>query len=106
MMPTPKAPECISTTRLVGGKAPTTGASLIQVSSSSSEDRVICSRDDHDFSNKSAPHPDASKFSHMTEEETQVAASGTELSLGDTTTTEGILLLQSSLFFSIIQILF
>ena len=90
-MPIPKAPECSSTTELVGGKAPTIKASLIQVSSSSYEECVDYSRDDHDFSNEPAPHLDTSKFSHMKEEETQVAASGMELPFGDTTTTEGIL---------------
>ena len=90
IMPTPKAPECSMTTGLVGDKAPTTRASLIQVSSSSSEEGVDYSGEDHDFSNEQAPHPDTSKFSHMTEEETQVAASRMELPLGYTTTTDGI----------------
>ena len=91
MMPTPRAPECSPTTGLVGGKALTTGASLIQVSSSSSEEHVDYSRDDRDFGNEPAPRPDISKFSHMTEEEMQVAASRMELPLGGTTTTEDIL---------------
>ena len=69
MMPTLKAPECSLTTRLVGSKAPTTGASLIHVSSSSSEEHVDYSGDDHDFGNEPAPRPDTCKFSHMTEEE-------------------------------------
>ena len=94
------------TTGLVGGKTPTTGASLIQVSSSSSEERVDYSGDDHDFSNEPAPRLDNSKFSHIIEEETQMAASGTELPLEILLPLRILFLLQSSLFSSIIQILF
>ena len=69
MMPTSRAPKCSLTTGLVGGKAPTTGASRIQVSSSSSEEHVDYSGDDHDFGNEPAPRPDTCKFSHIMEEE-------------------------------------
>jgi len=106
MMPTSRAPKCSLITGLVGGKAPTTGASRIQVSSSSSEEHVDYSGDDHDFGNEPAPRPDTGKFSYMTKEEMQVAASGMELLLGDILPLRVIFLLQSLLFFSNIQILF
>jgi len=70
-------------------KIPTTGAFLIQVSSSSFEELVDYYGDNHDFSNKPVLRLDTSKFSHMIEE-TQVAPSGMELSLGDAATTNGI----------------
>ena len=90
-MPTPRVPECSPTTGLVGGKAPITGTSLIQVSSSLSEERVDYSGDDYYFGHEPAPSLDVSKFSHMKEKEIQVVVPETELPLGKTATTKGIL---------------
>jgi len=82
-MPALKIPESSPTTGPIGGKAPITEAPLVQVLSSSSEG------DDHNIGSEPAYH-DASKFSHMTEEEMQVAAPETELPSREAATTEGI----------------
>ena len=66
MMLALKIPESSPTIGPFGGKAPIAKASLVQVLSLSSEG------DDHDIGSEPAPH-DASKFSHVTEEEMQVA---------------------------------
>ena len=83
MMLAPKIPECSPTTGPIDGKAPITKASSVQVLSLSSEG------DDYDIGYEPAPH-DASKFSHITEMEMQVAAPKTELLSRETTTIEGI----------------
>jgi len=72
MMPTLRVSECRPTTGLLGGKALITKTSLVQVSSSSSEERVDYFGDDCDFVYEPAPSLDTSKFSHMTEEEIRV----------------------------------
>ena len=84
MMPALKILECSPTTGPIGGKAPITEAPSVQVLSLSSEG------DDYNFGHEHVPL-DASKFSHMMEEEMQVATPETELPLEKTTTTEGIL---------------
>ena len=70
-----KIPECSSTTGPLGGKTLITEAPSVQVLSSSSKG------DDYNFDHEPAPS-DASKFSHMTEEEIPVVAPKTELPLG------------------------
>jgi len=91
MMPTLRVSECRPTTGLLGGKALITKTSLIQVSSSSSEERVDYFGDDCDFVYEPVPSLDTSKFSHMTEEEIQVDIPETELPLGETATIESTL---------------
>ena len=98
MMLVLKIPECSLTTGPISGKTLITEAPSVQVLSLSSE------WDEYDFGHEPAPS-DASKFSHMSEEEMPVVALETELLLEEIATTE-VFLPQSSLLFSIIQILF
>jgi len=86
-----KIGECNPTTGPIGGKVPITEAPSVQVLSSSFEG------DDYDIGYELAPH-DAWKFSHMIEEEMQVAAPEMELSSRETATTEGILSFQFMTF--------
>jgi len=93
MMLTVKILECSLIIGLIGGKAPITEASSVQVLSSSSEGN------DYDIGYEPAPY-NASKFSHMTEEEMQVATAEMELSSRETATTKGILSFPLWLFLS------
>ena len=83
MMSALKIPKSSPTTGPIGGNAPIAEALLVQVLSSSAEGY------DHDIGSELAPH-DVSKFSHVTKEEMQIAASETELPSRETATTEGI----------------
>jgi len=83
MMPALKTLECRLTTGTISGKTLIIEALSVQVLSSLSEG------DDYDFSHELAPS-DASKFSHMTEEEMPIATSEMKLPLRETVTTEGI----------------
>jgi len=74
---------------LLSGKAPVTEVSLVQVSSSSSEEYGDYSGDEVDFGDEPALS-DASKFSHISEEEMQVDVPAVVPSSGEVTTTEGI----------------
>ena len=84
MMSALKIPECSLTIRSIGGKTLITEAPSVQVLSSSSKG------DDYNFDHEPTPS-DASKFSHIMEREMPVASPETELPLGETATTEGIL---------------
>ena len=77
------------TTGLFSGKAPITEASLVQVSSSSSEEHSAYSGDKVDFGDEPAL-PDTSKFSHIYEEEMQVDVPAMVSPSGEVATTEGI----------------
>ena len=55
------------TTGVIGGKAPVTEASRVELSSSSSEEESNF-EDEVDYGDEPAP-PDLSKFSHISEEE-------------------------------------
>ena len=83
MMPALKTLECSLTTGTISGKTLIIEALSVQVLSSLSEG------DDYDFGHELAPS-DASKFSHMTEEEMPIATSEMKLPLEETVTTEGI----------------
>jgi len=83
MMLALKVVESSPTTGPIGGKAPAAEVPLVQVSSSSSEG------DDHDVGPEPASH-DASETLHMTEQETQVIPSETELLAKEIATAESI----------------
>ena len=70
-MPTSRVVEPSPTTGVFSGKAPVTEASLVQVSSSSSEEHSDYSGDKVNFSDEPAL-PNTSKFSHKLEKEMQV----------------------------------
>ena len=70
-MPTFRVVEPSLTTGVLSGKAPVTEVSLVQVSSSSSEEHSGYSGDKVDFGDEPALS-DTSKFSHIFEEEMQV----------------------------------
>ena len=70
MMSASQVVEPSPTTGLLSGKAPVTEVSLVQVSSSSSEEHGDYSGDEVNFGDKPAL-PDASKFSHISKEEMQ-----------------------------------
>jgi len=91
MMPALKIHKCSPTTGPIGGKALITEAPSVQVLFLSSEE------DDYDFGHELAPS-DASKFSHMIEEEMQVDTPKMELPSRETATTEGILSFPSMAF--------
>jgi len=74
------------TTGLLSGKAPVTEVSLVQVSSSSSEEYGDYSEDEVNFDDEPAL-PDTSKFSHISEEEMQVDVPTMVASSGKVTTT-------------------
>jgi len=93
MMRALKIVESSPTTRPIGVKAPVAKASLVQMSSSSSEG------DDHDIGSEFAPH-DASKSLHMVEEEMQVAPPETELPSKEIVADNGIFSFQPILFLS------
>jgi len=71
LMPISRVVEPSLTTGVLSGKIPITEASLVQVSSSSSEEHSDYSGDEVDFGDEPAV-PDTSKFSHISEEEMQV----------------------------------
>ena len=77
------------TTRVLSSKTPITEASLVQVSSSSSEEHNDYSGDEVDFGDEPAL-PDTSKFSHISEEEMQLDVPVMVPPSGEVTTTEGI----------------
>ena len=70
-MPTFRVVEPSPTTRVFSGKTLVTEASLVHVSSSSSEEHNDYSGDEVDFGDESTL-PDTSKFSHISEEEMHV----------------------------------
>jgi len=83
MMPTLKVIKSSPNTGPIGGKAPIVEASLVQVSSSSSEG------DDHDIGPEFASH-DASESVHVVEEEMQATSPEAELPSKEIATAEGI----------------
>ena len=78
-----KVAKSSPTTGPISGKAPVAVASLVQVSSSSSEGY------DHDIGSESAPH-NAGKSLHVVEEEMKLVPLETELSSKEIATAEGI----------------
>jgi len=88
-MPTSRVVEPSPITRVLSGKAPITEASLVQVSSSSSEDHYYHSGDEIDFGDEPAL-PDTSKFLYILEEEMQVYVPAMVPPSGKVTTTEDI----------------
>jgi len=93
MMLALRRPEPNPTTRPIGEKTPIAEVPLVQVSTSSSEG------EDHDIGSESTPH-DASKFSHVTEEEMQVAVPEIEPPSMEIATSKGILSFPPWLFLS------
>ena len=89
LMPTSRVVEPSPTTGVLSGKAPITEASLVQVSSSSSEEHTYYLGDEVDFSDEPALS-DTSKFSHFSREEMQAYVPAMVLPLGEITTTKGI----------------
>jgi len=89
-MPTSRVVKPSPTTGVLGGKAPITEVSLIQVPSSSSEHSYYL-RDKVDFGDELAL-PNTSKFSHISEEEMQVYFPTMVPPSGGITITEGIFL--------------
>jgi len=77
------------TTGVFSGKAPVTEASLVQVSSSSSEEHSDYSGDKVDFGDEPAL-TDTSKFSHIFEEEMPVDVPTMVPPSGEVTTIESI----------------
>ena len=77
------------TTGLLNGKAPIIEVSLVQVSSSSSEEHGDYSGDEVYFGDEPAL-PDTSKFSHISDEEMQVDVPAMVPPLPEVATTEGI----------------
>ena len=75
--------------KVLSGKSSVTEASLVQVSSSSSEEHNDYSGDEVDFGDEPAL-PDTSKFSHISEEEMQVYVPAMVSPSGEVTTTEDI----------------
>ena len=73
----------------LSSKALITEASLVQVSSLSSEEHVNLSGDELDFGYELAPL-DTSKFTYISEKETQVDVPAMVLPAGEFTTTVGI----------------
>ena len=89
LMSTSRVVKPSPTTGVFSGKAPITEASLVQVSSSSSEEHSDYSGDEVDFGDEPALL-DTLKFSHIFEEEMQVDVLAMVPPLGEVTTTEGI----------------
>ena len=77
------------TTRVLSGKSLVTKASLVQVSSSSSEEHSDYSGDEVDFGDEPAL-PDTSKFLYISEEEMQVDVPEIVLPSGEITTAKSI----------------
>ena len=71
LMPTSRVVKPSPTVRVLSGKAPVPEASLVQVSSLSSEEHSDYLGNEVDFSDEPAFH-DTSKFSYISEEEMQV----------------------------------
>ena len=89
MMPSSRVVEPSPTTRVLSGKAPITEDSLVQVSSSSSEEHIDYLGDEVDFGDELAL-PDTSKFLYILEEEMQVYVLAMVPQSGEVTTNEGI----------------
>jgi len=96
-----RVPEQSPTTGLVGARLPAARVLLTPVSYSSSSKKQDYSGDDIDWDNM-CHAPDTSKFSHLTEEEEQVAALEKELPLRGTATLRVFFLPNSLLFLSVI----
>ena len=89
LMPTSRIVEPNPITGVISGKAPFTEPSWVQVLSSSSEEHGYYSGKEVDFGDKPAL-PDTSKFSHISEEETQAYILAIVSSSGEVTTAEDI----------------
>jgi len=99
MMSSVEDPEESPTVGLVEFELPTTGVLPTPISSSSSSEKLDYSGDDDVDWDTVHPSPDTSKYSHLAEEEMQVAALKTELPFGETFTSEGILFYPSLCLF-------
>ena len=73
LMPTSRVVEPSPTIGVLSGKGPVIEASLVQVSSLSSEEHNYCSGDEVDFGDELAL-PDTNKFSYISEEEKAIPA--------------------------------
>ena len=89
LISTSQVVEPSPTTGVFSGKAPITEASLVHVSSSSSEEHSDYSGDEVDFDDEPAL-PDTIMFSHISEEKMQMDVPAMVPPSGEVSTTEGI----------------
>ena len=91
IMPSVEVPEKSPIAGLIGTGLPITGVLPIPVSSLSSSEKLDYSGDDDADWNDVHSAPDINKYSHLAQEEVQVAAPGIKPPSGETSTVEGIL---------------